>query len=81
MEPTPPALEAWNINHWSTREVPSLPVFVPRCVVECWARCDAVTCGHCHCDCVVGPHSNEDIEMDSVQVSLTHSSILSVNPK
>ena len=22
IEPTPPALEAWNLNHWTAREVP-----------------------------------------------------------
>ena len=22
MEPTPPVLEAWNLNHWTGREVP-----------------------------------------------------------
>ena len=77
MEPIPPALDARNVNQWAAREVPSLPFLVPRCVMECWVRCDAVTCNHCHC----GPHSNEDIEADWVQVSLTHSSILSVSPK
>ena len=24
MEPMPPALEAWNLNHWTTREIPEL---------------------------------------------------------
>ena len=24
MEPVPPALEAWNLNHWTTREIPNL---------------------------------------------------------
>ena len=24
MEPTPPAVEAWNLNHWTAREVPTV---------------------------------------------------------
>ena len=24
IEPTPPAVEAWSLNHWTTREVPYL---------------------------------------------------------
>ena len=26
MEPMPPAVEVWNLNHWTTREVPGMPV-------------------------------------------------------
>ena len=28
IEPVPPALEAWCLNHWTTREVPPLPIIV-----------------------------------------------------
>ena len=27
MEPTPPALDVWSLNHWTVKEVPSLCVF------------------------------------------------------
>ena len=29
MEPTPPAVEAWSLNHWTAREVPHNPVRMP----------------------------------------------------
>ena len=29
MEPTPPAEEAWSLNHWSAREVPHNPIMMP----------------------------------------------------
>ena len=28
IEPVSPALEAWCLNHWTTREVPPLPITV-----------------------------------------------------
>ena len=28
MKPMPPALEAWSLNHWATREVPRIPEFL-----------------------------------------------------
>ena len=31
MEPVPPALEAWNLNHWTTREIPT-PTFLMECL-------------------------------------------------
>ena len=31
IEPTPPALEVWSLNHWTTREVPN--VFILRRVM------------------------------------------------
>ena len=30
IEPAPPALEAWSLNHWTAREVPGNP-FTPGC--------------------------------------------------
>ena len=30
IKPTPPALEAGSLNHWTTSEVPDIP-FIPRC--------------------------------------------------
>ena len=29
MEPTPPAVEAWSLNHWTAREVPHNPIMMP----------------------------------------------------
>ena len=28
IEPTPPAMETWSLNHWTAREVPSISVFI-----------------------------------------------------
>ena len=29
IEPTPPALEAWSLNHWTPREVPEYNLLLP----------------------------------------------------
>ena len=28
VEPLPPAVEAWSPNHWTAREVPSVPLYI-----------------------------------------------------
>ena len=30
IEPMPPALEAWSLNHWTTREVPEMKIYVKK---------------------------------------------------
>ena len=38
-EPRPPALEAWNLNHWAAREVASLPFLIFSGYSYCFSKC------------------------------------------
>ena len=34
MEPTPPVAQVWNLNHWTTREVPAVLDYSPKCKIN-----------------------------------------------
>ena len=40
IKPMPPALEAWSLKHWSTREVPERILFLKSLIINCviWKR-------------------------------------------
>ena len=40
IKPTPPALEAWSLNHWMAREVPVVPIsFEVKGLSEIYIQC------------------------------------------
>ena len=55
IKPTPPAVEEWSLNHWTTREVPRvfhLCIFIPLLSIENykWGVCVCVCV--CVCECM-----------------------------
>ena len=45
VKPVPPAVEAWNPNHWTTREVPVLHFFLWHCFIGQNFRLTINNCG------------------------------------
>ena len=48
LEPTPPAVEAWSLNHWTTREVPQDLFLIPGILeIYQWSAPGRVSFIHC----------------------------------